>query len=213
MGANAQTTVPTFTASQILTAAQMNQSARTGVPVFATTTDRDAAFGGAGEKTLAEGQLAYIEASDIVQYYDGSAWKTLAPGGVSAAAGGYVGTGQTTTSTSFTDLATAGPSVTLTTGTTAIVAVTSLQSNTSANANANQGNCFHAFAVSGAWTFGANDGWSARGPQIHSTHTYGRTAVFYVAGITAGSNTFTSKYRVQDGTGTFSERHIVVWAL
>lgn len=213
MGANAQTTVPTFTSGQVLTAAQMNTSARTGVPVFATTTDRDAGFGGAGEKTLAEGQLAYIEATDVVQYYDGSAWKTLAPGGVSAAAGAYVATGQTTTSTSFTDLATAGPSVTLTTSTTVIVAVTSLQSNTSANANANQGNDYHGFAVSGASTVGAADGYSARGPQIHSTHTYGRTGVFYVSGLTAGSNTFTSKYRVQDGTGTFSERHIAVWAL
>jgi len=45
MGVNQQTTVPSFTASQILTAEQMNQSARTGVPVFATTVERDAAFG------------------------------------------------------------------------------------------------------------------------------------------------------------------------
>jgi hypothetical protein len=37
MGANAQTTVPTFTSGQVLTADQQNQSARTGVPVFATT--------------------------------------------------------------------------------------------------------------------------------------------------------------------------------
>ena len=55
MGANAQTTVPTFVTSQVLTADQMNQSARTGVPVFADSTARDAAFGGTGEKTLAEG--------------------------------------------------------------------------------------------------------------------------------------------------------------
>jgi len=79
MGANAQTTVPTFTAGQVLTAAQLNDSARTGVPVFATTVERDAAFGGSGEKTLAEGQLAYIEASNIVQYYDGAAWATVGP--------------------------------------------------------------------------------------------------------------------------------------
>ncbi len=77
MGANAQTTVPTFTASQVLTAAQMNQSARTGVPVFADTTARDAAFGGSGEKTLAEGQLCYLEDTNKVQYYDGSAWANL----------------------------------------------------------------------------------------------------------------------------------------
>jgi collagen type VII alpha len=77
MGANAQTTVPTFTASQVLTADQMNQSARTGVPVFADTTARDAAFGGSGEKTLAEGQLCYLEDTNKVQYYDGSAWANL----------------------------------------------------------------------------------------------------------------------------------------
>jgi len=79
MGANAQTTVPTFTSGQVLTADQQNQSARTGVPVFATTVERDAAFGGSGEKTLAEGQLAYLEDSNIVQYYDGSVWATVGP--------------------------------------------------------------------------------------------------------------------------------------
>jgi hypothetical protein len=75
MGANAQTAVPTFTASQVLTAAQMNQSARTGVPVFATTTARNDAFGGSGEKTLAEGQLCYVEGTGL-QTYNGSAWVT-----------------------------------------------------------------------------------------------------------------------------------------
>jgi hypothetical protein len=80
MGANAQTSVPTFTAGEVLTAANMNISARTGIPVFADTTARDAAFGGTGEKTLAEGQFAYIEniaGSAATQYYDGSAWQTL----------------------------------------------------------------------------------------------------------------------------------------
>ena len=80
MGANAQTSVPTFTAGEVLTAANMNISARTGIPVFADTTARDAAFGGTGEKTLAEGQFAYIEniaGLAATQYYDGSAWQTL----------------------------------------------------------------------------------------------------------------------------------------
>lgn len=79
MGANAQTTVPTFTLGQVLTADQMNQSARTGVPVFAGTAERDAAFGGTGEKTLAEGQLCYLESTNVVQYYDGSSWATVGP--------------------------------------------------------------------------------------------------------------------------------------
>jgi hypothetical protein len=76
MGANAQTAVPVFTAGQVLTAAQVTQI-NTGIPVFATTVTRDAAFGGTGEKTLAEGQFAYIEASDTTQYYNGSAWIAL----------------------------------------------------------------------------------------------------------------------------------------
>lgn len=79
MGANAQTTVPTFTTGQVLTADEMNQSARTGVPVFANTSARDAGFGGTGEKTLAEGQLCYLEDTNVVQYYDGSVWATVGP--------------------------------------------------------------------------------------------------------------------------------------
>ena len=76
MGANAQTAVPVFTSGQVLTAAQVTQI-NTGIPVFATTTTRDAAFGGTGEKILAEGQFAYIEATNTTQYYDGAAWQSV----------------------------------------------------------------------------------------------------------------------------------------
>lgn len=81
--ANTQTTVPLFVANTVLTAASQNISAGTGVPVFATTVTRDAAFGGSN-KALAEGQLAYIEASNVVQYYDGAAWATVGPATASA---------------------------------------------------------------------------------------------------------------------------------
>lgn len=81
MGANAQTEVPAFTAGQILTAAEMTQ-VNTGIPVFATTTTRDAAFGGTGEKVLAEGQFAYIEATNTTQYYDGAAWVAVGASGL-----------------------------------------------------------------------------------------------------------------------------------
>lgn len=73
MGANAVTSVYDFTAGQVLTAAQMDQ-VNCGIPVFATTTTRDAAFGGTGERTLAQGQYAYIEATSTMQVYSGSAW-------------------------------------------------------------------------------------------------------------------------------------------
>ena len=83
---NEQTTVPLFVAAEVLTAADMNLSAGTGVPVFSNSTTRDAGFGGAGEKVLAEGQLCYLSDSNIVQYYSGSAWATVGP----ASAGGLV---------------------------------------------------------------------------------------------------------------------------
>jgi hypothetical protein len=77
MGANAVTTTYDFTAGQILTAAQMD-NVNCGIPVFATTVTRDAAFGGTGEKVLAQGQMAFIEATNTTQYYNGSAWVALA---------------------------------------------------------------------------------------------------------------------------------------
>lgn len=76
MGANATTFVPTYVAGEVLTAADLNVT-NSGIPVFADTSARDSAFGGAGEKTLAEGQFAYIEASNATQYYDGSAWQSV----------------------------------------------------------------------------------------------------------------------------------------
>lgn len=77
MGANAQTSVPLYAAGEILTAANMNISAGTGVPVFANSTARDAGFGGTGEKVLAEGQFCYLEDSNLTQYYNGTSWVTL----------------------------------------------------------------------------------------------------------------------------------------
>jgi len=122
MGANAQTSVPLFVANAILTAAQQNISAATGVPVFATTVTRDAAFGGSN-KVLAEGQLAYIEATDIVQYYTGSAWATLAPTASKVAQ--VVSTAKTDTftsaSTSFTDVTGLSVSITPTLNTSKVL--------------------------------------------------------------------------------------------
>jgi hypothetical protein len=43
--------------------------------VFATTTARDAAFGGAGEPALAEGMFAYTSDTNTLWFYTGSAWE------------------------------------------------------------------------------------------------------------------------------------------
>jgi hypothetical protein len=81
MGANATTFVPSYTSGEVLTAANLSVT-NSGIPVFATTVTRDAAFGGTGEKTLAEGQFAYIEATNTTQYYDGAAWVAVGASGL-----------------------------------------------------------------------------------------------------------------------------------
>jgi hypothetical protein len=81
MGVNAQTSVPAFTAGQVLTAAEMTE-VNTGIPVFATTVTRDAAFGGTGEKVLAQGQYAYIEATSTLQVYNGTSWVSAVSSGL-----------------------------------------------------------------------------------------------------------------------------------
>jgi len=113
-----------------------------------------------------------------------------------------ISTAESTTSTSFTDLATPGPAVTVTTGTSALVVVSSCIYNTSSYALAS-------YQVSGATTLAASD---EGGVQVANTPATYQTAseFFRVTGLTAGSNTFTVKYRVVGGTGNFQRRHLVV---
>ena len=67
------------------------------------------------------------------------------------------------------------------------------------------------FAISGATTRAASDtqAFSVRGRQPGSLAAQG-SATFYVTGLTAGSTTFTAKYDVTGGTGTFVNRTIIV---
>ena len=67
-----------FTAFSKLTAAQVNGYLMDQTIMrFASTAARDAAFGGAGEPTLAEGMTCYLDDTNQIQSYNGSAWVTL----------------------------------------------------------------------------------------------------------------------------------------
>ena len=44
------------------------------VPVFVNAAARDSAFGGAGEPTLSEGRLCYLQSTKVIQYYNGVTW-------------------------------------------------------------------------------------------------------------------------------------------
>lgn len=70
-----------FVSGDTLTAAQVNTYLMDqSIMRFATTAARDAAFGGAGEATLAEGMFAYIDADDTLYFYDGAVWAEVSGG-------------------------------------------------------------------------------------------------------------------------------------
>lgn len=196
--ANTQTTVPLFVAGTVLTAEQQNISAATGVPVFATTVTRDAAFGGSN-KALAEGQLCYLEDSDNIQYYSGSSWINI----VSQAAVDYVATSQSATSSSYTALATAS-AVTLTTGTRALVTVSCVATTNNTGITGRMG-----FSISGATTTAAADAYATAAKLTNATPQT-MSASFPVT-LTAGSNTFTTLFATDlGGNFTCSNRTISV---
>jgi hypothetical protein len=117
-----------------------------------------------------------------------------------------VATSQTTTSTSYTDLATVGPAVTLTTGATALVTVGG-----QIQCSASTITAFMSWAVSGATTSAAVD--AGRAAAIANVNLICASRVFLMTGLTPGSNTFTAKYKVNGvATGTFQDRYIMVQA-
>jgi len=67
-----------FTSGSVLTADQVNTFLMDqSIMRFTSTTTRDAAFGGAGEPTLAEGMFAYTTDTNTLWFYTGSAWQNV----------------------------------------------------------------------------------------------------------------------------------------
>lgn len=121
-----------------------------------------------------------------------------------ASATATVATSQTTTSGTYTDLATAGPAVTLTTGTKALVIMVA-QLNP-----ASQEFCYMSAAVSGASTVAASDAWGIYNAIVSGALYSRQSSAKLFTGLTAGSNTFTAKYRTAAGsTGQFINREII----
>ncbi len=70
-----------FVSGEVLTAANVNQYLMRGVKVYADAATRDAAYGGAGEPTLEEGEVCYLVSTNAVLVYDGSAWVSVGGAG------------------------------------------------------------------------------------------------------------------------------------
>lgn len=175
----AWTTPMTFTSGSVLTAAQLN------------TYVRDNSNETAAAKATTAGRIFVATgANAIAERVVGSA---------------SVVTSQTTTSTTFTDLATSGPATTLTTGTTVIVLLSALLQNSTAGENSQMG-----FVVSGASSLVADPSRAVIYEASNANDLTQMSFALPASGLTAGSNTFTAKYTVSAGTGTFHRRHIVV---
>jgi hypothetical protein len=124
---------------------------------------------------------------------------------LAGAAGTTVATSQSTASTSFTDLATVGPAVTVTTGANAIVMVTSTASN-----NVTPDFAYMGFAVSGATTIAASANPNAIGFTSAANDPMTISGIWLIPGLTPGSNTFTAKYQTFNNSATFLNRYITV---
>lgn len=122
----------------------------------------------------------------------------------------YVATNESTTSTTYADLATTTDSVTVTIGANGL-ALVSIYCGQIYN-NTNGSRSLASFAISGATTQAAADNYSimilstgVNTPQI------GIGATFLLNGLAAGSTTFKMKYKiVTASTGSFTDRRISV---
>jgi hypothetical protein len=121
----------------------------------------------------------------------------------------FISTSQTTTSTTYTNLTTVGPQVTVDTGVSALVFFAVAMSNNTLNSQ-----CSASVEVSGSSNVKANNHWRI----IHDGKAAGnvtRTMGIhrFAAELKEGSNTFTVKYKVASNTGTFSRRYLAVMPL
>lgn len=121
--------------------------------------------------------------------------------------GAAINTAEGTTSGTFTDLATAGPAVTVLTGAKAFVHV-------SAQINAvGTGQGYMAFAISGATTVAASFNKCLQYGAASGGYVVQLGATFYVDSLTPGNNVFTAKYATGVVGVTFGLRNIAVQPL
>ena len=119
-----------------------------------------------------------------------------------------VDTLQTTTSQTFADLATVGPTVTVTTGAKCMIVLTAGMSIDQTNQSSRM-----SVDISGANVQAAIDARAARVGAASATPSTTRcSALMILSGLTPGSTTFTAKYRTSGSTSTstFDQRRVSV---
>lgn len=184
----------TVVAGTTITASWGNANVRDQVVTpFASASARSSAI-----TAPVEGMVSHLNDVNSLELYNGSQWVPIFPSSATVA------TSETSGSTSYTDLATAGPAVTVVTGTSALVTLSAQIKDSVADV------AWMAVAVSGASAVGAAD---SNAIEVVGTSAMSVARTFKLAGLTAGSNTFTAKYRVVSGTGTWASRDITIHPL
>jgi hypothetical protein len=146
------------------------------------------------------GMVTYQADTDVLTMWNGSAWVTITP--VAA----LVATSEQRSATSYGDLSTVGPAVTIETGTKALISV-------SAGATVVAGAALIAYVavqVSGATTVAAADGNALIMSLQGGAGWPSRSSIdVYLSGLTAGSNTFTLKYKCSAATAIAFEQRTI----
>ena len=114
-------------------------------------------------------------------------------------------TQETSTRTTYGNITTTGPTVTITTGTQAIISATAQMYSSGGD------NMYMSYEISGATTEASDDDralsyQAGAGDQIRATCTTLQT-------LTAGSNVFKAEYKTSASTGTWDDRRILVMAM
>jgi hypothetical protein len=172
----------TAVAGSIFSAAQFNQYVRDNLNETAPA------------KASADGQVFVATGANAID--------------VRVPASARVNTSETTTATSYGDLATVGPSVTCTTGAHALVIVTADMDNNSDNAASSA-----SFAITGASSIAAADSHRIARDGHPASNIVRYSAASFFNTLVPGSNIFTMKYLVGSGTGTFANREIFVFPM
>jgi len=134
----------------------------------------------------------------------GLKWAAI-PSSAPTSGNAKVATNESTTSTSYTNLTTSGPAATVTTGTKALVLINAEIYNSGVS-----NKTFVSFDVSGATTSASTDARAILFNLATANQESKWGVATVITGLTAGSNTFTAKYRVAGGTGSFANREITV---
>jgi hypothetical protein len=153
---------------------------------------------------ITAGATAFYYATDTRAMYqwNGSAWQKMGWGADAA----VVATLESTASTSFTDLATVGPAVTINTGT-SVIAFMSVSGYNNSLGNTS----FVGVAVSGATTLAASDANAMTASEYQGGgYWLQMSRVLLLTGLTAGSNIFTMKYRADGSTWNWKNRSLAI---